>query len=323
MIFPFDVNHVVTESNKAFGENKGQTILVIFVFGSLLLLVGSYYLLSIVLGFPIILTILIYVIALIITAILIFRFVIFDENEKKRESDSSDGDSFAKYMWLRADIQAHYDIGNECVNVYEFVNGSVMCILELRFGSNSTDKANATKRLNETLIQIANDNNLESRIIDTQENFRNSAEFRQFTKSMNSLDDKQAAKNLMIISDAIMEESYRQCNVDVVYVMLRTLNSYQHTDLEVALRQILGQIKTEVGAYRSIHFLELQELLEFYREFYGIAAIDLTMMRTVSLAEQITDEFNDVISVLQLKSQSSRIFSSADKVITEEINKLN
>lgn len=323
MVFPFDVNKTVVDSNKVAGDNKVQAIITVTVLGGLTSLFLINYLLGTIMGLPFKITIIVFVILFVAVGILVFRFLLFNEDEKKKEYESAEGDSFARYMWLRSDNNnSTFDLGKEKISVFEYVNGSQMCVLELRFGSNNNDKALSTAILNEKMIAIANDNGLESRIIDVSENFKNSKEFREHTEAINNIKDARLAKNVMIINDAIMEASIRECNVDVIYLMLRTVSNYQKMDLEIALKKIFKIMKQNISAYRSIHFLNSQELMEFYREFYHIAAIDLSMMRTVELAQQLTDDFTDVVSLMQLKMKSGRTFETSEIVFLHDNTKV-
>ena len=323
MVFPFDVNKTVVDSNKVAGDNKVQAIITVTVLGGLTSLFVINYLLGTIMGLPFKITIIVFVILFAAVGILVFRFLLFNEDEKKKEYESAEGDSFARYMWLRSDNNnSTFDLGKEKISVFEYVNGSQMCVLEFRFGSNNNDKALSTAILNEKMIAIANDNGLESRIIDVSENFKNSKEFREHTEAINNIKDARLAKNVMIINDAIMEASIHECNVDVIYLMLRTVSNYQKMDLEIALKKIFKIMKQNISAYRSIHFLNSQELMEFYREFYHIAAIDLSMMRTVELAQQLTDDFTDVVSLMQLKMKSGRTFETSEIVFLHDNTKV-
>lgn len=314
MVFPFDVNKTVTDSNKVAGDSKIQGIITLFVLGSLAALFAINYVLSTIMKLPFMVTVVVYLILFITVGILVFRFCIFNEDEKKKEFESAEGDSFARYLWLRSDngTNTKIDVGNEKINIFEFVDGSQMCILELRFGSNDDNKAATTQWLNERMIAIANENGLESRVIDVPENFKNSKEFREHREAINNIKDPKLAKNVMVIDEAIMETSAKECNVDVIYFMMRTMSNYQRMDLEVALKKIFRMMKQNVSAYRSVHFLNSQELMEFYREFYHIAAIDLSMMKTVELAQQLVDNYTDLVSVMYLKTSSGKVFETKE-----------
>ena len=70
-------------------------------------------------------------------------------------------------------------------------------------------------------------------------------------------------------------------------------------------------MRGEISAFRSIKFLNPKELMEFYREFYKIAAIDLSMMRTMELAE-LNEEFDEIVQLLQVKTETDRVFNTRD-----------
>ena len=174
MIFPYDVNKVVTDSKKIAGQNKVQAIMIAFVLGSVGLFFVIDYVLGTLLGTGLGPTIVVFLIVAGMIGILIFRFVIFDEDQKKKEFEGAESDSFAKYMWLRKDIHKDTQLGDEKVSVFEYINGSAMCVLELRFGSNDDRRAADTTALYSKMMQIASDNDLESRIVIGPEDFRNS-----------------------------------------------------------------------------------------------------------------------------------------------------
>lgn len=314
MIFPLDVNKVVVDSKKLAGENKIQAAIAACILGSFFLFFVLDYVLNTVLGFGLGVTIAVLLVIVGVVGVFVFRFVIFDEDLRKKEFEGAGSDSFARYMWLRSDIGTSTSVKDEKVSVYEYVNGASMCILELRFGSNDDSRAMSTRRLNEKMLEIACSNGLETRVIDVAEDFRNSKEFKEHIALINNLKDKQAAKNVMIINDAIMEESYKQCSVDVLYFMMRTVGNYQKADLENALKKIFIMMQQNASAYRSVHFLEPQELMEFFRAFYGISAIDLSMMRTIELAQQVSDEFQNVVSIMRLQSKTGKVYATQNKI---------
>lgn len=312
MIFPLDVNRVVVNSKKVAGDNRVQAIIAVCTLGSIFLFFILDYVLNTILGLGMKVTITVFVVIVVSILIVVFRFLIFDEDSKRRELEGASSDSFAKYMWLRAGTTTEVSVANEKATVFEYTNGSFMCMLELRFGSNDDAKARATRRMNEKMLEIACSFGLETRIIDVPEDFRSSTEFQEHISLINALKDKQSARNVMIINDAIMEASYEQCNVDVVYFMIKTAGNYQKADLETALVRIFQMMRQNVTAYRSVHFLTAQELMEFYRLFYKIAAIDLSMMRTIELSQLVSGEFQNVVTVLQLQSVSGKVYRSSD-----------
>lgn len=312
MIFPQDVHKVITQSNKALGENnKIHIIVLVIVLGGIALFFVSDSLLRSLFGTGLGVTLLVDAVIIGFVGFLVFRFVIFDEDAKKKEYEGQESDSFAKYMWLRKDTHTSAALRGNDVTIFEYVNGSAMCVIEMRFGSNNDEKAYGTRNIYEKMIQIAADNKLESRIISSQENFRNSAEFKEQIAAINRITDSKAARNVTMINDAIIEQSVKLCNVDIIYFMLRTTSNHQRYDLEIALKRIFAVMHGNINAFRSIKFLNPEELMEFYREFYKIAAIDLSMMRTMELAE-LNEEFDEIVQLLQVKTETGRVFNTKD-----------
>ena len=311
MIFPQDVHKTITQSNKIAGDNKVQAILLVSILGSIGLFIVTDMILSSVFGTGLGTTIVVVLIIMAIIGIFVFRFFIFNEDAVKKEYEGQESDSFAKYMWLRKDIHTSTALRGNNVTVFEYINGTAMCIIEMRFGSNTDEKAYGTRNIYEKMIQIATDNKLESRVISAQENFRNSEEFKEQIAAINRIKDHKSARNVTMINDAIIEQSVKLCNVDIIYFMLRTTNNHQRYDLEIALKKIFSVIHSEISAFRSIKFLNPKELMEFYREFYKIAAIDLSMMRTMELAE-LNEEFDEIVQLLQVKTETDRVFNARD-----------
>lgn len=311
MIFPQDVHKVITQTNKIKGENEVHLYILLTVIGGGFLFFIIDFLLGNLFGAGLGVTILVFLVIALAIGFLVFRFKIFDEDAKKKEYEGQESDSFAKYMWLRKDTHTSTALRGNDVTIFEYVNGSAMCVIEMRFGSNNDEKAYGTRTIYEKLIQIAADNKLESRVISSQENFRNSEEFKEQIAAINRITNAKSARNVTMINDAIIEQSVKLCNVDIIYFMLRTTSNHQRYDLEIALKRIFSVMHGNINAFRSIKFLNPEELMEFYREFYKIAAIDLSMMRTMELTE-LNEEFDEIVQLLQVKTETGRVFNTRD-----------
>ena len=205
------------------------------------------------------------------------------------------------------------------------MDGSALCVLEFRFGSNDDIKAAGTQELYEQILKCIASYGFESRVIVQPENFRTSVEFKKHIESVNRIDDMTMRKTIMMVTDNIMQQSYQLSNVDMVYLMIRSLSNYQKADLEIMLKSLIGIFENSVNAFRSVVFLNRDQLLEFYREFYGIEAIDLAMMRTIDLAQDLSEDFAKVVKLYSLRSDDGRSFrvvgdAELFKVNEREIN---
>lgn len=319
MVFPHDVYKRMVNQKRLVGQNKVQLIIILFIVGNVI----SFFLLNTFVagyfknGFGV--CILLQLAIMAVTGVLIFRFIIFDENAKKQEYQGYENDSFAKYMNLRKDFMHSYSLAGKDVYAFEYVNGSATCTLELKFGNNSDELASGTRFVYEEILRAIGNYGFESREIIMSEDFKNSVEFKEHVALINSMRDKSLASTIMRINDGIMRECEKNSCVDVVYLMIRTTTNYQKDDLGALIKQIYSLLLSNQHAFRSVTFLNLESLLELYRKFYGVAAIDLSMMKTIELAKELGEEFNHVVELYSLHTISGKTF----KVVKDDQFKIN
>lgn len=309
MIFPQDVHKIIQNKNTIAGDNKVQLYIVLFVLGN----VGGFFGLQVLFAYiapeiPGTVAIIIQLIILAFVMTLVFRFAIFDENDKKKEHEGQQTDSFAKYMYLRKDLHNEVEVFENKVNVFEFVNGSAMCVIEFRFGGNDDKLAKGTEQLYEQMFKCIGEYFFESRCYVMPENFLTSKEYKTHIDSINQIEDIVARRTMMSVTDEIMKMSQMYSCTDSVYVVIRSTTNYQRADLENMLKQLINIFSKNVHAFRSITFLSLSPLLEFLRDFYGIEAIDLGMMKTIELAEDISIDFARLVKVYSLTSETGKTY---------------
>ena len=56
--------------------------------------------------------------------------------------------------------------------------------------------------------------------------------------------------------------------------------------------------------------MDLNQTIDLYREFYGVEAIDLAMMKAIELSEGIDSNFSEIVKVISLKSEDNKIFKT-------------
>lgn len=309
MIFPHDVHKRMNDQKSLTGQNKVQLFVVLFLVGNVLVFFALQAFVAGYFANGFVVCILIQVVLCSVIGVFVFRFVIFDENAKKQEYKGYENDSFAKYMLLRKDAQTVVEAAGVPVYLFEYTDGCATCTLEFKFGNNTMEKAESTRKAYESILQAIANFNFESRQIVMPEDFRVSKEFQEHIRLINSMKSKSLANVIMSINDAIISESSARCNIDVMYLMIKTTGNYQKSDLRELVKQITEILRTNVTAFRSVTFLELDQLLELYRVFYGVAAIDLSMMKTIELAKDLSDEFLDVVELFSLHSASGKTYN--------------
>lgn len=308
MIFPNDVHKRIQNQKKITGQNQVQLMVTIFVVGNIVCFFALRWLLITMLGLGLQAVFLVQAILISIVGVFVFRFAVFNELQKKQEHKSLESDSFARFMYLRKDAQQDTIVQNRTIHMFEFINGCATCTLEFRFGSNNDVRAEMTNHLIEQLINAVLGCDFEYRLTVMPEDFRSSCEFREQVRRINKMPDTALRNTCMKIFDDMLEESYRVCNVDVLYLTVRTRTNYQKNELEDLIATMIKILTPSLASFRSVTFLDLEQLLEFYREFYKIAAIDLAMMRAIELSKSIDDDFTNIVKIYALRDETGRTF---------------
>lgn len=310
MIFPIDVYDRVANRKKLVGQDKTNFILTLFIFLNVVCFFVLQYLLKTFFNAPMWFIILVQICIFLFVGTLIFRFVIFNEDAKIKEFDNYDNDSFTKFLHFKKDNVHSFDFKNKNVNVFEYSNGSAMATICFKYGSNNNIKANNTRQVLEAIFKRLCDYNMEFRTISKTENFKNSEEFNSFISNMNKIGDKNLAAYILEVTDNIVRTSYDECNTDSLYLVIKTSGSYQIDDLEQMLRSIIHILSENINSFRSVEFLNLEQLTEFYKEFYTVEAIDFSMMRAIDLANDIEENFSKVVYLYSLQSDTGKIYKT-------------
>lgn len=314
MIFPQNVHKMIQDKSRISGDNKIQLITVLFTVGNFLCFFLLQFIMSFIApGTSLKVIIGIQLVIVMIVSVFVFRFVIFDENSKKLEYKGQQSDSFIRYMNLRKDNITKMQDG---VNVFEYTDGTSMFAVELRFGSNDDSKAAGTAEFYSNFMKIIALYGFESRCIVGSEDFSTSSEFQHHLDLINSIEDVEMRRTMLLMTDTIVEESQKSSHVDCVYIFVRSTYNYQNAELDQLLRSFIKQIGESYTAFRQIKFLEFNDMIELFRYFYGIDVVDLSSMKAISLASDIHENFNNVIKILSLSGESGKVYS------TKNINSL-
>lgn len=313
MIFPKDINRRLAEKQKIAGENKVQLVITIFVLGNFFGFLFLDWVNTSFFGTGIWLTILVLIIINLTAGIFVFRFLIFDEMSKIREYQGAAGDSFAKFMKVRKDVEHELELPKGKVNVYEFTNGSMAFTIQLKFGSNDDVKAQSTNQVFQELFRIAHMYRFETRVIVGSENFSRSEEYNKYTASINRVPSNILRNALILMTEAIMAEHKRKGNASCIYFTVRSAVGYQRADLEDVLKGYFKVLGESLTAFREIRFLNNEELLGLFVEFYGVGAIDLSTVQAIELSKNIDDSFGRMLSIYSLTDSEGSVYKADGK----------
>ena len=312
MIFPQNVYHSVSGSGGMTDADKNRFYAQMIVFFGSIFLLGACWICYKYLHISPWFAFLGGLVIVVLVGISFFRFVVFDEQSKIHEYKAQSSDNFAKYVQVRKGSTAVLEINGFKVPVFEFLSGNNFCVLQLRYGSNDTAKAKNTQFLMEQIFHSIAMHNLQFRTIETTENFLNSVELDRYSKRLNQVSDKRLAfhlmKTLKLVTGAVEDLN----NTSTLFIMIQTQYNFQLPQLESCVKEIMSSVQGVRNAFRSVSFLNWNKLMEFYREFYSLEAIDLSTMRVMALAEENADAlaFSDVVNVYQLLTDDNRVLKS-------------
>lgn len=310
LIFPRNINKQLREKQKIAGDNKMQLFFTIFILGNFFGFLFLDWVNATFLGGGIWLTIVMLMGLNVTAGVYIFRFFVFDETSKMREFQNAEGDSFAKYMRVRKDVERSITVNEHKIAATEFANGSMAFTIQMKFGSNDDHLAECTKKVLQAMMATAHTYDFETRVVITAEDFVRSQEYSSYSESLNSVKANVLKNALILLSEAALRRHKELCNTSCIYFTVRSTRSYQRVDLEDILKNYLKLFAENTTAFRSIQFLDNEGLFNFFTEFYGIGAIDLSTVQAIELSKELEENYNTVVNLLSMQDTDGNIYRS-------------
>ena len=314
MFYPNDVDRI---TQKAGGVSDTEKSNVFFMFIGIANFVGVFLIPQFLgnFGVPTGVAILIQVLLNIAIGIPIFRIFVFKEKERIKEYNSYTTDSFAKFF--KAGKETAYKInvrGYGEVDVFEYDNGHHFCCLKLRYGSNDDTKKELTFETFKRMYAYLCSQDMEFKVVAGNENFRDSRELEAYTRKINKSDYRDL--NLRILNHALEYSEYT--NVVTKVIIIKTRKKHQIYDFGKIIAGLLDCIKLKRTAFRSVEFLNHKQYIEFTREYYGLEAIDLSMVKTL---EPDMNELKEYLQYVQIYHKKSTVVEDRMKTITKEVRR--
>lgn len=276
--YPNDIETKVSKAGSAKENEKIQLFLFFLAFANgLAVLTVPQFLKG--LGIPLIGSLLLLVVLNCLLGSVIFRFFVVKEQDRVREYDAYENDSFARYFKVGKDVSHVIDVrGYGPVEVLEYENGTHMVALRLRYGSNDDEKVIKTKEVFTKIYRLLGKEDLEFKVVNFNENFRESSELEKYVRKVNKSEYKDL--NLRILNNMLTYSE--QSNVMVTTILIKTRKKHQRYDIDITLANIMAMLPGETKcAFRSKNFLTHREYVEFAREYYGLELIDLSMVKSM------------------------------------------
>lgn len=315
MVYPISVHKQAQKAGKVTQSDMmrfGTTLFIMLSVGLFFLL---QWILKVYLGASMWLALLITLLIAAIIGSVLLRYFVFDEPTRVQEYENQSNDSFAKYVFTRKDIVNPIDVHGEECQCFEFTDGSQVCVLQFRYGSNDDTKAAETLRQLEKCFAVLGEENMPFRTISMREDFSDSVECDNIIRHCNSIEDKKLARHLLSVANNVLTEVQRQGNVITLYLMICPKANYHLADLEAVLRKVFAVLQSSPNAFRSIECLNQQQLLKLYKDFYGLETIDLSTMRVLELSNDTKESFGKVVSLYKMQTESGKTLVNKNAIL--------
>lgn len=305
MIFPWNVDQGNKGGNKSSTGEKIQFGVGIFVVVNIIIAVFmSSFLTGI--GIPVWVGILIQLFIVSIIAIFFLRFFVLKEDERMQEYNS--GESFVKYYKFRKDSVEEYTSYGRKVLAYEYDNGTCTFIMEMKYGSNDKKKEKNTRDVLEQILKVIYSNRLEVRTIVMPEDFLAGQEAKRMMEVVNKAKGTKIGKYNLKLVDGVLEHT-KDSNLESLYIMVKTTAIYQKYELDTVLNSILSLILSSSTCFREVNFLDKDGLVHLMKRFYGVEAIDLSMVKAVESSENTVALYQEMVSLYQINSVEGKSFT--------------
>ncbi len=315
MVFPNNVHKRAANARKLLAQDRNSIIVQLFLIANVICFFVLKFFFNTFLGLGTSWALMAQLVLFLSIGVLIFRVAIFKEDEKLQEYQDRQSDSFARYLQVRKDNIEQAEIQDSLVHVFEYTNGCVTTTIQFKFGSNNDTVANNTKMVLETIYGLICSYNFEFRTDAGPEIFYNSREYKMHLKQINSISNKKLSLHLRRLSKEAADIADKESNTDALYITLKSKLPGEKAQLESLLGHIIRILSENITCFRSVDFLSIDQLIEFYREFYNIAAIDIAMMKAIELSSVITQDYTDLVKLFSLQSNDGKVYR-----VTNEIN---
>jgi hypothetical protein len=319
MIFPLDVYSRAKRSGTVSDRQKGQIFITLYI---ILDIVLFFVLITVANSFFSSISwiaIAIFIVLNLTVGVMFFRIFIFKEKTMIEEYQSVDKDAFSRYFAIRKEVGYDLDLGEgNKVFCFELEDSSLMCVLELRFGSNSNTKFKVGYECLKEILKLINFFGYTSRVVVMTEDFTSSSQYREYVDKLNSIEDMSLKYTMKSIFAGVMQESYHNSDVEVIYLELRAKGAITRSGMTSVLKSVLDIFDGKVHCFRQMHFLDMEGIKEYLRRFYKLEILDLSILKSMMGNEAMSGD----IMLCQLVGHSGNVYKTVNELVPKiEVNR--
>lgn len=320
IIYPSHVYDIKTDRAKdvkAEGFKSGMTLLVFFSFLGFLALnailknsfgVSSFWAFIIVF------------ILISVIAVIVFRFVIFKEDERVEEFENEEIANLGRYFKLINTTEDTEDIRNLKIPTYKFISGEYATCLRFTHGSCDALKRVETRTFMEELITIIGRHNLDFKQVIMDEVFDDSQEYRDYINIINNIEIPEMQRNARLIAEGLLSMTRNYSRVDCTYIIIYARNSYEKQFLISAIVDIDRLYKRSRTVYRNMELLPYKSFIEVCKQYLGVEMIDLGTIRTTGANSRILAQYANAVETVEIETLDGSKIQYKSKTIDKAVN---
>ncbi|GHU54622.1 hypothetical protein AGMMS49975_15280 [Clostridia bacterium] len=257
------------------------------------------------LGIPLVVLILAQVVLYLFVCLQLFRFMVYREQDR----DMDETDLFAPYYKIRPNVVrvkspvAEYDL-------FEVENNSYFAAMCLKFGMNNEQRAEQTEQFLTKAQDMAAERGLRYRFVVMNENFVESEEASRMLRKANAVGEPLLRATQLAVYNEVLNFAERRGSALCIYMMVYASSAYNKDDLVDVITQVVSHFRKvqESTAIRELEFLGGGKLLEMFKRFYAMAAIDLSLSKIQYNA--VNSDILKSILVYRIVSADGRVFKN-------------
>lgn len=254
-------------------------------------------------GIPVWLYIIIQVSVFTILIIYIIRIVVLKEPERIKEVNDGTTDSFSRMYYLRnLDSGEVLKIGSSYIPMYEMDNGQTVLYIKCLFGEKTDEGSIGTREIYHGLAHLVGEAKMELTCTVSDEVFEDSPEYADMLEYMSNIDDPLLSRAIREVFREVTEITAELSSVDCVVFRIKTRSVNQKYIIEDLMRKIYGLLEDNLHNFRRVQVIYKKEILDYFKDFYGLEAIDLSRMKLMEskISSSATKGMVEILSFVDM-----------------------
>jgi hypothetical protein len=300
MKFPINVSKNMEAASTASASEKTTALVIITVLANIFIF---SYVSGFISGRFLPLIVIIQIIVTIILFVVILRVAVIREDDKMIEHVRSKDSSLSNYFFVRN--KDNFEKIREAT-IFEYTDGNFALMMSFKFGATTDQKAEGNREIFNELFRTIGTHELEHRVYNMPENFRESLECKTFIKSLTAIEDTDLSRVMLDLTNHVLDICSQYNSLYDTIVIIRTRNPYQRQMFDIILNK-LEEITKIDNSIRSIEFLNEDGMRAFMRDYHGLEALDLSSLKISEVSTDTLLSMKGLVNVRRVQYKDGTI----------------